>query len=79
MRHWAEETQHLLDSLLKNSSHIPMFEDLIHGRDYINTLHIISNHDTVLLLSIDGVQFYASKQSNCWIYIWIIMDLSPEL
>ncbi len=31
----------------------------------------------VLMLSIDGAQLYQSKQSDCWIYIWIILDLAP--
>jgi len=30
------------------------------------------------MLSVDGAQFYKNKQLECWIYIWIIVDLSPE-
>jgi hypothetical protein len=26
----------------------------------------------------DGTQLYAHKASDCWIYIWVIMDLSPD-
>lgn len=26
----------------------------------------------------DGAQLYAHKASDCWIYIWVIMDLSPD-
>lgn len=33
----------------------------------------------VLMLSMDGAQLYEHKASDCWIYIWIIFDLSPEL
>jgi hypothetical protein len=35
--------------------------------------------DTVLMLSIDGAQLYQSKQSDCWIYIWVLLDLVPDL
>jgi hypothetical protein len=35
--------------------------------------------DTVLMLSIDGAQLYQSKQSDCWIYIWVLLDLAPDL
>jgi hypothetical protein len=30
------------------------------------------------MLSIDSAQLYAHKASDCWIYIWVIMDLSPD-
>lgn len=33
----------------------------------------------VLFLSIDGAQLYEMKQSDCWIYIWVILDLPPDL
>ena len=31
-----------------------------------------------ICLSIDGAQLYAHKASDCWIYIWIIMDFAPD-
>lgn len=30
------------------------------------------------MLSINGAQIYENKESHCWIYIWIILNLSPE-
>jgi len=39
----------------------------------------LTANDTVLMLSIDGVQLYQSKQSDCWIYIWVLLDLAPNL
>lgn len=79
MRYRAEETRRLFASMFENGGCIPVYEDFIHGADYINSVPNISDHDTVLLLSIDGAQLYASKQSDCWIYIWVVMDLSPDL
>ncbi len=35
--------------------------------------------NVVLMLSIDSVQLYQSKQSDCWIYIWVLLDLAPNL
>ena len=35
--------------------------------------------DTILMLSIDGAQLYKSKQLDCWIYIWVLLNLAPEL
>jgi hypothetical protein len=39
----------------------------------------LSPDDTLLMLSIDGAQLYESKQSHCWIYIWVLLDLAPDL
>jgi hypothetical protein len=39
----------------------------------------LAPEDTVLMLSIDGAQLYKSKQSSCWIYIWVLLDLAPDL
>jgi len=39
----------------------------------------LTGDDTVLMLLIDGVQLYQSKQSDCWIYIWVLLDLAPDL
>ena len=30
------------------------------------------------MLSIDGAQLLRNKKSDCWIYIWIILDLAPD-
>ena len=38
----------------------------------------ITPDDTLLMISIDGAQLYESKESDCWIYIWIILELSPD-
>lgn len=32
----------------------------------------------VLVLSMDGAQLYRNKVSECWMYIWIIFDHSPD-
>jgi hypothetical protein len=39
----------------------------------------LSPEDTLLMFLIDGTQLYESKQSNCWIYIWVLLDLAPNL
>ena len=30
------------------------------------------------MLSIDGAQLFHNKKSDCWIYIWVILDLPPD-
>ncbi len=32
----------------------------------------------MLMMSIDGAQLYRMKQSDCWIYIWVILDHAPD-
>ncbi|KAI9066131.1 hypothetical protein FKP32DRAFT_1610294 [Trametes sanguinea] len=39
---------------------------------------LIKPEDMLLMFSIDGTQFYESKMSNCWVYIWAIHELRPE-
>ena len=46
-------------------------------RDAVDRGDILAD-DLVLMLSIDGVQLYESRQSDCWVYIWILFDLSPK-
>ena len=64
-----------------NESVFEFYDDLYHGRDYLNAVASgrIGPDDMVLMFSIDGAQLYASKQSDCWFYIWILLDLSPAL
>ncbi|KAF9232878.1 hypothetical protein BU15DRAFT_30421, partial [Melanogaster broomeanus] len=59
---------------------IPIVDDIIMGWDYLGAVldGDIKEHDIVLMLSLDGAQLYDSKESDCWIYIWVILNLSPE-
>ena len=38
----------------------------------------IKKYDTVVMLSINGTQLYDNKQSDTWIYIWILVNLTPD-
>ena len=57
-----------------------VFDDLFCGSDYLKAVNngSISDNDTVVMLSIDGAQLYRNKKSDCWIYIWILLDLAPD-
>jgi len=56
------------------------FDDVFCGSDYLDAVDDgrIKDHDTVVMFSIDGAQLYRNKKSDCWIYIWIILDLAPD-
>lgn len=81
MRHRSERTAEILAEMEANGNSIPVLDDVYCGSDYIAAVRRgdITTDDMVLIFSIDGAQLYESKQSDCWIYIWIICDLSPEL
>src|SRR6202789_1511107 len=59
---------------------ILLYDDVYHGRDYLAAVERgdITADDMMLLFSIDGAQLYESKQSDCWIAIWIILDHAPD-
>jgi hypothetical protein len=39
----------------------------------------VAPSDTVVMFSMDGAQLYRDKQSDCWIYIWVVLELAPDL
>ena len=57
-----------------------MYNDILCGESYLDLIERgeIAEYDTVLMLSMDGTQLLKSKDSNCWIYIWILVDLGPD-
>lgn len=60
---------------------ISPFADFFDGSDYLDAVRAkkIMPNDMVLVFSIDGAQLYRNKASDCWIYIWVVMDLSPSI
>lgn len=73
-------TEHVLADFKANQNSISELSDWVHGEEYIQaaTDGRINKDTTTLLLSLDGAQLYRSKQSDCWIYIWVLLDRSPE-
>jgi hypothetical protein len=56
------------------------YEDYIDGelyRTYVTEKKLQEN-DIVVAFSIDGAQLLKHKQSDCWIYIWIVYDICPQ-
>ncbi|OBZ70829.1 hypothetical protein A0H81_09275 [Grifola frondosa] len=54
---------------------------MFYGIDILEAVHDgrIKKEDMVLMFSVDGAQLYESKLSDCWVYIWIVLDYSPNL
>ena len=75
---WAV-TEQILKDMEIHDGNILVIKDLFYGQDYIDLVDQgrINKDDIVLMFSIDGAQLYASKASDCWIYIWVIFEYSP--
>lgn len=80
MRHRSERMQQIIDEL-EQTGKIAEYDDIYQGSDYLCAVNEgkITANDMVLLLSIDGAQLYQSKHSDCWIYIWVILDHAPNM
>jgi hypothetical protein len=75
-----EKTEELLRGRSDPNGPPGIFDDILCGDAYLDLVDKgdVGEHDTVLMFSIDGAQLYESKKSNCWIYIWILVDLAPD-
>ena len=80
MYYWWEKTQELRQERAASGEPPGLYNDILCGTAYLDLVDegTIGEYDTVLMLSIDGVQLCESKQSDCWIYIWILVDLGPD-
>ncbi|KAA1478538.1 hypothetical protein DENSPDRAFT_861874 [Dentipellis sp. KUC8613] len=62
---------------IQETGDIAVYDNLYCGTDLLAAVENgqISSSDSVLLFSIDGAQLYPS---DCWMYLWILLDLSPD-
>ena len=76
-----ERTAKILQDLRSNGNMVDQYEDILHGSEYLKSCMSgqIKAEDTVIMSSMDGAQLYKDKKSDCWILIWIILELSPDL
>ena len=59
---------------------ISIIEDIAMGLDYLSAVldGDINPQDIVLMVSLDGAQLQEDKDSDHWMYIWILINLSPD-
>ncbi|KAF8583438.1 hypothetical protein K439DRAFT_1647251 [Ramaria rubella] len=81
MRHHQQKTAEILHKWAENDDVVDAYNNIYHGYDYLNTCKNgnISNDNMLVMLSVDGVQLYCDKKSDCWIYIFINLQLPPQL
>ncbi|VDC03551.1 unnamed protein product [Peniophora sp. CBMAI 1063] len=82
MQHRALEVEEIKKGLDgRTVLRVKEYGDVHVGSDLLERLLSgeIKPTDSVVMLSIDGAQLYRNKASDCWIQIWILLDLSPEV
>ena len=74
-----ERTQQILEELRRTDGVPDAYNDILSGEAYLEACRTrrIDKNDILLIFSIDGAQLYEKKESDCWIYIWIIVEHSP--
>ncbi|KAJ8690902.1 hypothetical protein PTI98_012298 [Pleurotus ostreatus] len=80
MRYRQRRTDELLERLRQNGGKLDVYDDFLCGSDYLEAVinGDITNDDTLLIFSMDSAQLYRMKQSDCWLYIWVILNLDPN-
>ena len=78
MRYRRHKTRELLQKRACGEDYI--YDDILCGTDYLDAVEdgTIQDSDEVVMLSIDGAQLFRNKKSDCWIYIWVVLDLAPD-
>lgn len=82
MQYRCEKIKPLLECIQKGEDvHFDTYDDIFTSYDYYHLVKLGTvNEDTILLmLSIDGAQLYEHQQSDCWMMIWVILELAPGL
>ena len=79
MRYLYERTQQVLDEY-EEKNKISIINDIAASWDYLGSSLAgdISENDVVVMASLDGAQIYEDKDSDCWLYIWVIINLTPN-
>jgi len=78
--HYLHEERSRVLLEIKAKGDLDEYSDVLHGSDLIDAFNDgrVTEDDIVLMFSIDGAQLYAKKASACWIYIWVLFNLSPD-
>ncbi|XP_006463132.1 hypothetical protein AGABI2DRAFT_74199, partial [Agaricus bisporus var. bisporus H97] len=78
MRYRREKTLERLAT--NNLTLFSSLDDYTDGFDYLKRCRNseITDQDILLMISLDGAQLYEHRDSDCWIYIWVVLELSPD-
>ncbi|KIL61538.1 hypothetical protein M378DRAFT_82439 [Amanita muscaria Koide BX008] len=82
MRYLMRKTSEILQNVdIDNNIIVDVYEDVCNGSDHLEAVieGRIREDDTVVMFSLDGAQLYRDKESDCWFFIWILLNLSPQI
>jgi hypothetical protein len=81
MHYRERETATVLEYARTHGGQVKEYDDTTCGRDYLEAVEAgsIKDHDVVVQLSLDGAQLYRDKESDCWIFVYVIHNLPPEV
>jgi hypothetical protein len=77
---YRREATARIQQLADEGGEISELKDYVDGLLYQGLIDedTIKPEDVVILFSMDGAQLLKLKASDCWIYIWIVLEFSPE-
>ncbi|TFK58987.1 hypothetical protein BDN72DRAFT_966192 [Pluteus cervinus] len=80
MDHRAKQTCEILKKR-QEMHEVDPFDDVYCGSDYLDAVEagLIKDDDIVFQFSVDGAQLLEHKQSDCWVYIFVNLNLPPTL
>lgn len=80
LRYRVLHTLAVLSELEVNDGVLKSYSDFFDSSQYLDAVEegLIQEDDIVLMLSLDGAQLFMSKQSDCWVCIWVVLDHSPD-
>ncbi|KII89767.1 hypothetical protein PLICRDRAFT_564772 [Plicaturopsis crispa FD-325 SS-3] len=81
IKYLDHRVKELVQELLHNDGQLETYDDFCTGSDFLDAVldKKIKSGDMVLLISMDGAQLYRNKTSDCWIYIWVILNHAPDV
>jgi hypothetical protein len=77
MRHHSERTKAIITHIENNNN----TTDVYCGSDYLDTVFNkkIQENDIMLQISLDGAQLFRDKESDCFMYVYVIHNLPPDI
>ena len=80
--HYCEQTTaDILEYARMHGGKLKEYNDTICGHDYLDAVEAgkIKKDDVLVQFSIDSTQLYNDKDSDCWIFVYIVYNLPPEI
>ena len=81
MHHCCEWTEQIHACLRAKQGEINVYNDIYVGSGYLEAVENgeIKLEDIMLQVSLDGAQLFRDKESDCWMYVYVIDDHPPDL